>query len=111
MIYLNNVAANSLYGMSLGGNQYDDHGNVDTRVLDNILVNNEGFGISLSYAEGQTTNLTVDYNLYFNNGWRPYEDGGIWHAGAMVVRDGSSWDPYQTLAEVQAATSWPSSLR
>jgi hypothetical protein len=110
LVYVNNVAANSLYGMSLGGIQYDTHGNVDTQVLDNILINNESFGISLHYAEGHTSNLTVDHNLYFNNGWRSWDDGGIWHAGAMVVRTGDpgspSWDPYITLAEVQAATPW-----
>jgi hypothetical protein len=106
MVYLNNVAANSLYGMSWGGGQYDTHGAVDTKVLNNILVNNEGFGINLAYAAGSTANTTVDYNLYFNNGWRAYDAGGIWHAGAMVIREGGSWEPYQTLAEVQAATPW-----
>jgi len=106
MVYVNNVAANSLYGMSWGGGQYDTHGSVDTRVLDNILVNNEAFGMSLSYAEDRYANTMVDHNLYFNNGWRSYEDGGIWHAGAMVVRNGGSWDPYETLTEVQAATPW-----
>ncbi len=48
IVYVNNVAANSLYGMSLGGGQYDDHGAVDTRVLNNILINNEAFGINLA---------------------------------------------------------------
>lgn len=106
MVYVNNTAANSLYGMSLGGAQYDTHGSVDTRILNNIMVNNEGFGLSIGYAEGHTANTVVDHNLYFNNGWRPYEDGGIWHAGVMVVSEGGSWDPYQTLPEAQAATPW-----
>jgi hypothetical protein len=60
----------------------------------------------MGYAEGHDTNATVDHNLYYNNGWRPYEQGGIWHAGTMVIREGGSWDPYITLAEVQAATPW-----
>lgn len=106
MVYANNVAANSLYGMSLGGEQYDTHGAVDTRVIHNILINNEGFGLSMGYAEDHTANTTVDYNLYYGNGWRPYEDGGIWHAGAMVIREGGAWEPYITLAEAQAATPW-----
>ncbi|MDY7075399.1 MAG: right-handed parallel beta-helix repeat-containing protein [Chloroflexota bacterium] len=106
IVYVNNVAANSLHGMSLGGGQYDTHGAVDTQVINNILVNNEAFGISLSYAAGSYANTTVDYNLYDNNGWRSYEQGGIWHAGAMVVSEGGSWDPYQTLADVQAGTPW-----
>ncbi|MBN1250406.1 MAG: right-handed parallel beta-helix repeat-containing protein [Anaerolineae bacterium] len=106
MVYVNNVAANGLYGISLGGGQYDTHGAVDTRVLNNILVNNEAFGLSLSYAEGHEANTVVDHNLYYNNGWRSFEEGGIWHAGAMVVREGGSWDPYITLAEAQAAAPW-----
>ncbi|MBN1888806.1 MAG: right-handed parallel beta-helix repeat-containing protein [Thermoflexales bacterium] len=100
MVYLNNVAANSLYGFSLGGG-YDTHGSVDTQVMNNILVNNEAFGMTIGYAEGRYANMTVDYNLYHANGW-----GGMWHAGPMVVRESGSWDPYQTLAEVQANTPW-----
>ena len=62
--------------------------------------------MQIGYAEGRTQNMTVDYNLYHANGW-----GGMWHAGPMVVRqvlqDGSvSWEPQQTLAEVQANTPW-----
>jgi hypothetical protein len=30
----------------------------------------------------------------------------MWHAGPMVVQEGGSWDPYETLAEVQANTPW-----
>jgi hypothetical protein len=106
MVYTNNVAANSLYGMSFGGGQYDTHGAVDTRVLNNILANNEGFGLTLSYAQDRTTNTTIDHNLYFNNGWRSYAQGGMWQAGAMLVRNGDSYDPYPTLAEAQASTPW-----
>ena len=50
--------------------------------------------------------MTIDHNLYFNNGWRSEEQGGIWHAGAMVERVDGSWDPYITLADVQANTLW-----
>ncbi len=111
LVYVNNVAANSLYGMSLGGGQYDTHGSVDTQVINNILVNNEVFGMSLSYAQGSYANTKIDNNLYFDNGWRTEAQGGIWHAGAMVIREcvnlyDCSWDPYQTLAEAQADTPW-----
>jgi len=106
IVYVNNVAANSLYGMILGGGQYDTHGCVNTRVINNVIVNNEAYGMSLSYATGRYDNMTIDYNLYHNNGWRSYESGGLWKAGAMVVREGGSWDPYQTLADVQANTPW-----
>lgn len=106
MVYVNNVAANSLYGMSFGGGQYDTHGAVNTQVLNNILVNNEGFGLSLSYAKDRTANTTIDHNLYFNNGWRSFSQGGMWEAGAMLVRNGDSYDPYLTLGEAQASTPW-----
>jgi hypothetical protein len=100
MVYVNNVAANSLYGFAIGSS-YDTHGSVDTRVINNIMVNNEAFGMSVGYAAGRYANMTIDYNLYHANGW-----GGMWHAGPMVVREDGSWDPYQTLAEVQANTPW-----
>ncbi|HPH96904.1 MAG TPA: right-handed parallel beta-helix repeat-containing protein [Anaerolineaceae bacterium] len=106
MIYYNNIAANTLFGFSLGGGQYDTHGSVNTQVVNNLILNNEGFGLSLSYASGSTANIIVDRNLYFGNGWRSYEQGGLWHAGAVVIRDGSSYDTYPTLAEAQAATPW-----
>ena len=105
IIYANNVAANSLYGISLGGGQNDTHGSVDTQIVDNVLLNNEAFGMSVSYAAGRYANTTLDRNLYFNNGWRPSEQGGFWHAGTMVVSDGT-WKPYATLTETQAATPW-----
>ncbi|MFZ6028746.1 MAG: right-handed parallel beta-helix repeat-containing protein [Chloroflexota bacterium] len=112
MIYTNNVAANSLYGISLGGGQYDTHGSVDTQIYNNILINNEAFGLSVGLVAGRSANTFIDNNLYYNNGWRTYENGGIWHAGAMVVTEyneahsSSSWKPYASLPEAQAATPW-----
>lgn len=100
MIYANNVAANSLYGFALGSG-YDTHGSVDTRVINNIVVNNEAFGMTVGYATGRTQNMTIDYNLYHGNGW-----GGMWHAGPMVIREDGSWEPQQTLDEVRANTPW-----
>jgi hypothetical protein len=105
MVYVNNVAANGLYGFSLGGSQYDTHGSVDTRLVNNVVIDNEAFGMAIEYVEGWTANMTVDHNLYYGNGW-----GGMWHAGPMVVRQrsssGLSWEPQQTLADVQANTPW-----
>lgn len=106
IVYVNNVAANSLYGMIFGGGQYDTHGCVNTQVINNILINNEAYGMSLSYAADRYSNMIVDHNLYHTNGWRSWDEGGLWHAGPMVIREGGSWDPYQTLAEVQADTPW-----
>jgi len=71
-------------------------------MINNILVNNEGFGLYLHNVDGSNTNTTIDNNLYFNNGWQ----GGMWEAGAMVIQEGASWNPYQTLTEVQTYTPW-----
>ncbi len=111
LVYYNNVAANSLYGISLSGGQYDSHGSVDTQVVNNILVNNEAYGLLATYAEGRTANTVIDHNLYSSNGWRSYDQGGIWRVGDILVRqtraDGSStYEPYAALAEAQAATPW-----
>ncbi len=105
MVYVNNIAANSLYGIRLGEEEPGTHESVDTQVINNIVVNNEGFGLWLRYTEGQTANMIVDHNLYYDNGWRSWDQGGIYHAGVMLVENGS-WTPYQTLAEVHANTSW-----
>jgi hypothetical protein len=108
IVYYNNLAANSLYGFSVGGPQYDTHGSVNTRLVNNIVVNNEGYGIIATGATNTFSNVAIDHNLYFNNGWRSYENGGEWKAGDMVVstRSPSTWTPYPTLPEIQANTAW-----
>lgn len=106
MVFVNNVAANNFNGFILGGLAFDTHGNVDTRVLNNIMVNNEGFGTVVNYATGRYDNIRLDYNLYYNNGWRPYEDGGLWVAGAMAEYEGENYTAYATLAEAQAGMPW-----
>jgi hypothetical protein len=105
IVYYNNVAANSLLGFSLWGE--DTHGHVNTRLVNNIIVNNEGYGISLSTAGGDYGNLTLDHNLYYGNGWRPEEEGGVREAGAMeIVKWSAPNEYYRTLAEIQANTEW-----
>lgn len=106
IVYYNNVTANSLYGMILGGRQYDTHGCVNTQLVNNIFVNSEAYGMSHSDGDGLYANTTIDHNLYYNNGWRAYENGGMWQPGAMRLYDGSSYLYYPILAEIQANTSW-----
>ncbi len=107
MVYVNNIAANSLHGMSLSGYQYDTHGCVNTQVVNNIIVNNEGYGILHNDGDGLFANTTIDHNLYFNNGWRAWEDGGMWRPGAMTIYlHGMSNRYYPTLADIQANTDW-----
>jgi hypothetical protein len=70
-------------------------------------VNNEGYGISLSDADGVYGNLVIDHNLYFQNGWRSQLDGGLYNAGAMVIDLGTgSSHYYPTLGDIQSHTSW-----
>jgi hypothetical protein len=107
IVYYNNIAANSLYGFSMGGASYDTHGSHNTQVVDNIIVNNEGYGIKQSDSDGVYANMVLDHNLYFNNGWRAFDQGGEWKAGAMVIYVGSGPDAYyQTLTNIQANTVW-----
>jgi hypothetical protein len=104
IVYYNNVAANSLHGISLAG---DTQGSINTQIVNNIVVNNEGYGILIFQAQGNYGNFLVDHNLYFNNGWRAYGDGGMWMPGDMDVnlQPGPS-EYYQTLAAIQANTPW-----
>jgi hypothetical protein len=109
VVYYNNVAANSLYGFRFGGLGFDTHGSVNTQVVNNIIVNNEGYGILRSDADGIYHNMTFDHNLYYNNGWREQQVGGLYRPGAMAIFRGA--DPneyYQTLADIHANTPWES---
>lgn len=103
IVYYNNVVANSLYGFYFGGGKYDTHGSVNTQVDNNIIVNNEGYGIAQEDADGLYANMTFDHNLYYGNGW----GSDIWKPGAMAIYRGPSPNEYyQTLAEIQANTPW-----
>ena len=107
MVYYNNILANSLNGFFFSGLEFDTHSNINTQIVNNILVNNEGYGLWFTDNRVFTGGLMIDYNLYFNNGWRSYLAGGVWQPGAMVVRRAQyTYDYYQTLAEIQSKTSW-----
>jgi hypothetical protein len=108
MIFYNNVAANSLFGFLLVSSSFDTHGgSVNTRLVDNIMVNNEAYGILQDENDGIYGNLTMDHNLYSDNGWRPSEEGGLSRPGAMAIYfDHAPSVYYQTLAEIQAQTPW-----
>ncbi|MEN6409565.1 MAG: right-handed parallel beta-helix repeat-containing protein [Anaerolineaceae bacterium] len=107
IIYYNNTIANSLNGFHFGGKQYDTHdGSVNTRLVNNIMVNNEDYAILLSDADGDFENTIIDHNLYENNGWRTYQQGGEWISGNIRLDVPGSDLYYQTLADIQAGTSW-----
>jgi hypothetical protein len=109
IVVYNNVIANSLFGISLGGSRYDTHSSVNTQVVNNIVVNSEGFGIRQSISDDFDTDMTIDYNLYYQNGWRSRADGGLYDPGNMVIyRKVGNNSYYQTLSEIRANTPWES---
>jgi hypothetical protein len=109
MVYYDNIAANSRYGFYLGGTDFDTHGSVNAQVVNNIIVNNEGYGILQCDADGRYDNMVIDHNLYYNNGWRAREDGGWYKPGAMAIQQRSSSNKYYPgLADIQAHTAWES---
>lgn len=107
ILLYNNVAANSVRGVELGGGGYDTHPSVNTQVANNILVNNEAYAILQSIADDLDESMLIDHNLYYQNGWRPYDQGGVYKGGAMaILRKVGGHSFYPTLGEVQARTPW-----
>lgn len=105
MVLYNNIVANSLYGFFFTG--FETHSAVNTQLVNNIMVNNEGFGLWYTDTRGAANDALVDHNLYYNNGWRSYQNGGFWEPGALIVRRTSNdYDHYQTLPAIQANTQW-----
>jgi hypothetical protein len=102
IIFYNNVAANSLYGFRPSGVTHDTHdGSVNTQIVNNAIVGNEGYGIYQCTADEDFGNLTIDHNLYYNNGWRSHDDGGVWKPGAMAIRRPEGQRYYQTVEELR----------
>ncbi len=99
----NNLAVGSLYGVAFSGINYDTHGSWNTRVANNMLVNNEGYGLLITDSDGDFGNLLIDYNLYWENGW----GAGLWQPGAMAVYRGAEPNQYyRTLEAIQQGTGW-----
>lgn len=103
VIFYNNVVANSLYGIRPSGMSHDTHGgSVNTQIVNNIIANSEGYGIYHCTVDKDFGNTTIDHNLYYNNGWRTYDHGGVWKPGAMALRvEGGSQEYCQTVAEIR----------
>jgi hypothetical protein len=107
MIYYNNIAANSLYGFRLVSPDGDAHPSVNTQLVNNIIVNNEAYGILYTEGSDPYGGTVIDHSLYHNNGWRSENDGGLQNPGAMVViRSSASNLFYQTLSDIQDDTPW-----
>ena len=69
ILFYNNVVAENHYGFLLGGPNHDTHVNVDTRIRNNVLINNEAYGVRMWDQDNNFANTTIDTNLYQGNGW------------------------------------------
>ena len=107
IVYYNNIAANSLYGFRLVGTRDEVHDQINTQFVNNIIINNEGHGIWYVDDGGSLQDVVIDHNLYYNNGWRAEEQGGLYRPGAMVIfRKSESNDYFNNLAAIQSGTQW-----
>ncbi len=103
MIFYNNLAADSLYGFNLSGQSYDTRGSWQTLLVNNALVNNEGYGLLITDKDGEFGNLLVDYNLYWKNGWGT----GLWKPGNMAIYLANAPNRhYPTIEAIRNGTGW-----
>jgi hypothetical protein len=110
IIYYNNIAANNYsegFEFTGGGSSCDDHnGSVNTQLVNNILINNDAHGIDFSsaYDDSRFGNLTIDHNLYYNNGWN---EKAAWNPADIQLFQGSRPTQYfHSLSEIRDGTSW-----
>lgn len=107
MIFYNNISANSLYGFFMSGLEMDTHANVNTQIVNNIMVNNEAQAIWFTDSGKYPGGVSIDYNLYENNGWRSVLAGGVLQPGILIIRRGEhTYRAYQTLNDIQKTTGW-----
>lgn len=107
IVFYNNILANSLYGFFFSGLGSDTHGNVNTRIANNIIVNNEAHGLWFTDTGKFPGGVFIDHNLYSNNGWRPFSPDSIWKSGALIVRRAQdTYEIFQTPIEIASKTSW-----
>jgi hypothetical protein len=109
IIFYNNIAANNFregFKFTGGGSSCDDHnGSVRTQLVNNILVNNDTYGIQfVSASDDEFGNLTIDHNLYYNNGWN---GDAAWNPADIQLFQGSLPTQYfKGLSEIRSGTPW-----
>lgn len=107
-VLFNNIAANNyLYGFKFTGMQgCDDHnGSVNTQLINNTIINNGLYGIQFNSAyTNQYGNLTIDNNLYFQNGWN--NPSGMTTAYLQLFRDSLPTEYFESLNELRTQTPW-----
>ncbi|OQW93524.1 MAG: hypothetical protein BWK79_10670 [Beggiatoa sp. IS2] len=96
IIVANNVFADDFDGIDLWmPKSATPYNSVNTQILNNLLVNNENFGIEHS-ATVSDTQLIINHNLYDADGWGT--------ATGAILKDASQ--SYPTLVKVQTTTPW-----
>ncbi len=107
-IYINNIAANNyVYGFTFTGqDECDDHnGSVNTRLVNNIMVNNGAYAYQFNSAyTNQYGNLVIDHNLYFQNGWDEAYVPEL--VDVQLYREGMPVAHLHGLADIRAETPW-----
>ena len=109
-VFNNNVAANNyMFAFKLTGvGSCDNHnGSVNTQVVNNILINNDAYGIQIESAYNTVNfgNLVIDRNLYYLDGWNSSAGYGV-PADIKVYRGSLSPQYLHNLSEIRAGTTW-----
>ncbi|HEC84123.1 MAG: hypothetical protein DRR08_19160 [Candidatus Parabeggiatoa sp. nov. 2] len=98
MILSNNLLANAGRGIDIWNpKNLDTQRSVDTKIVNNLFINHEDYGIGHTIAFDDAQSL-INHNLYYANGW-----GSGYQAAAMKVVRG---DAYERLADIKADTPW-----
>ncbi|CAM4207694.1 LamG-like jellyroll fold domain-containing protein [Pseudoalteromonas byunsanensis] len=100
IVLMHNIAANSLYGVYLSDWE-DDVNSQYTRILNNILINNEAYGILRDGGNADYGNFMVDHNFYEQNGWRSSSAGGVHKPGDVYIyRDLVANEHYPSMHQI-----------
>ncbi len=107
-VFYNNVAANNvLYGFkTTGTGSCDDHGgSVNSQFVNNVVAGNglSGFEL-LSDSVNEYGNLTIDYNLYYKNGWDTSVGGNS--SDILLYRSFLPATHLRTAAQIRSSTAW-----
>lgn len=107
-IFYNNVLANNyMYGIKTTGmGSCDNHnGSVRTRFVNNIFINNGRAAMEILSSYTNTYgNLVIDYNLYYQNGWRESLPGS--QLDIYLYRDNLPVLKLRGLTSIRRKTDW-----
>jgi hypothetical protein len=107
VVFSNNIAANSLYGMIFSGLDYRSHASINTQIINNMFINNERFGLWFTQGKVSPEPVVIDHNLYFNNGWPSLPTNTFGKLGDMLVQRSSDTAlSNPNLAAIQTNTAW-----